>query len=157
MPPCPISSPPPALALALPWEAPGQYAGVLFLILGYGYAGRYLYAKAPTPLTRWARIGFMFVVVGSVIALVGVAVNNLALMPYMDNIATWGVTQGRRFASQPCSLDALNALERDISATASTRFNIMLVVTWCGLVMFVIGLMIMRAARRGPAAEVSGA
>src|SRR5690242_4594503 len=103
MPPCP-TSPPPALALALPWEMPGYYVLVLGLAIPAGVIVWRAYTTAGKPLTRWARIGFATSATGVAVILAAIGGLFLVLEPSVNHIVAWHNTQVARFSGQACSL-----------------------------------------------------
>lgn len=106
MPSCPITSPP-ALALAPPWELPGQWAFCLGFAVFLYVMLRRLYRKAARPFTRRTHVGFILAIGGAACVVAGIGVVWLVLLPYLDHVVAWGnVPQPSAIAGQPCRSDA---------------------------------------------------
>jgi hypothetical protein len=144
--PCPISPPPPALALASPWEIPGQYAIVLTMFVLLGIIIRRLYAKAAKPLTRRTRVGFILLVAGSVCAVAGIGCVWLVFLPSTDHIVAWFGAQPSTIGGQSCSLDAQDALVQSLLGIGLVWAKVMSTVVSCGLAVTSIGGSLIRPA-----------
>jgi hypothetical protein len=110
MPPCP-TAPPPALALAPPWELPGWWAFWLGFAVFLYIMLRRLYRKAARPFTRRTQVGFILAIGGAACVVAGIGVLWLVLVPYVGHVVAWGeLPQLTTIAGHPCRSDA-GALE----------------------------------------------
>lgn len=148
MPTCPTTPPPPALALALPWEAPLNYAAILALAILLGIIVRSLYTKAAKPLTPRMRIGFLLLVVGALGVVGGISGIAVVFLPSTHQIVAWINGQTATLNGQACSLDGQSALVDRLLGVGVTWGRVMGIVVTCGLAMTSVGGILYRHALR---------